>query len=321
MFEIPYPRRRGTVHDQVFKDLAGAFLPELVSLVAPEPAARLNFSRWELLNKETFTDWPKGQRREIDLLAKVESRSAGGRQALVHVEVEARYRRKIGRRLSSYSMQIRLRHDLPVVSIALCLRGGPPGVTLRSEVEDELGTELSSFRYYLFCLERSRAEDYIARAEPLAWALAALMRPEILSPAEHKWACLRRIDAAPLNDLSRFLLANCVETYLQLTGRDAEELEALQARDNAENAEEVRTMSTRRLTWAEQFEEKGWYKGVEKGLEQGVRQTLLRQLGVRFGPLSEDVRQRVEAISSVERLNQIAEQLLGARSLEEMGLR
>ena len=50
------------------------------------------------------------------------------------------------------------------------------------------------------------------------------------------------------------------------------------------------------------------------------RQTLLRQLGVRFGPLSDDVKRRVEAIRSVERLNQIADQILVARSLEEMGL-
>jgi hypothetical protein len=75
------------------------------------------------------------------------------------------------------------------------------------------------------------------------------------------------------------------------------------------------------LSWAEQFEEKGWYKGVEQGVEQGARQMLLRQLGVRFGPLSDDVKQRVKAISSFERLNQIAEQLLVARSLEEMDLR
>jgi len=52
-----------------------------------------------------------------------------------------------------------------------------------------------------------------------------------------------------------------------------------------------------------------------------VRQTLLRLLGLRFGPLTDDVRRRIESIRSVERLNQIADQVLVARSLEEMGLR
>jgi flagellar biosynthesis/type III secretory pathway protein FliH len=107
-----------------------------------------------------------------------------------------------------------------------------------------------------------------------------------------------------------------------LEGRDAEELEALQA---AGHNEEVQAM---RMTWAEKLEAKGEAKGVELGKKEGLeigkqegfRQALLSMLGARFGPLSEDVRRRVEAIGSAERLNQIADQLLVAQSLEEMGL-
>jgi hypothetical protein len=72
-----------------------------------------------------------------------------------------------------------------------------------------------------------------------------------------------------------------------------------------------------KLTWADKLRK----EGLEMGQELGVRQTLLRQLGVRFGPLSDDVKRKVEEIHSVERLNQIADQVLVARSLEEMGLR
>jgi hypothetical protein len=143
-------------------------------------------------------------------------------------------RPEIGRRLNGYYMQIRLRHNLPVIPIGLCLRGGPPGVSLGSVRDAELGATIVCFNYYLLCLEGSRAEDFLARDQPLGWALAALMRPETLSRAEHKMACLQRIAAAPLYDLHRFLLVNCVETYLQLAGRDAEEMAALQARGNAD---------------------------------------------------------------------------------------
>jgi hypothetical protein len=298
-------------HDQIFKDLIGAFLPDLLSLVAPEPASRLDLSRWKLLDKEAFTDWPKGSRRELDLLAEVALADGSGRTALVHVEIEVRARPAIGVRLSGYSMQLKLRYGRPVIPVLICLRRGRPGIHLESVMDTELGPELTCFRYYSFGLAGSRAEDFLGRDQPLAWALAALMRPGSMSRAEHKMACLRRIAGARLGDLRRFLLVNCVETYLELEGRDAEELEALQAR---QNAKEVRTM---RMTWAEKLEE----KGREQGREQGVRQTLLRLLGLRFGPISEDVRRRIEAIGSVERLNQIAEQILVARSLEEMGLR
>ena len=60
---------------------------------------------------------------------------------------------------------------------------------------------------------------------------------------------------------------------------------------------------------------------ADKLMAEGTRQTLLRLLGVRFGPLPDEVKRRIEAISSLERLNQIADQILFARSLEEIGLR
>lgn len=315
MSDILAPTRsRSSLHDQLFKELIGAFLPDFVTLVAPETAARLELSRWTLLDKETFTDWPKGRRRELDLLAEVALVDGGGLTALVHVEIKARSRPEMGRRLAGYYMQLQLRHGRPVLSILICLRRGRPGVSVETTVDARLGLEIGRFCYYSLGLAGSSAEDFLSRDQPLAWVLAALMRCESLSRAEHKMACLRRIASAPIADLPRFLLVNCVETYLQLEGRDAEELEALQARGNAE---EMRAMKAIRMTWAEKLVA----EGIEQGVEQGVRQTLLHLLGARFGPISDEVRRRIEAIGSVERLNQIADQILFARSLEEISLR
>jgi predicted transposase YdaD len=112
-----------------------------------------------------------------------------------------------------------------------------------------------------------------------------------------------------------------VETYLQLKGRDAEELDALLARSPDE---EIQVMRARKMSWAEQIftegREEGEEIGVQKGVEQGFQQTLLLQLGLRFGPLSDEVKRRVEGIHSVDRLKEILEKILVARSLEEMGL-
>jgi hypothetical protein len=311
MFDIPLSTgRSGSLHDQVFKDLIGRFLPDFLTLVAPEPAGRLDLSDWKLLDKEVFTDWPKGRRRDLDFLAGVPLADGSSGPALVHVEIEARSRPGVGFRLARYHMQLRLRHGRPVLPILLRLRGGKPGIHFESMVGAELGPEIVRFNYYSFGLARSRAEEYLVKDQPLAWALAALMkRPRSMSRAEHKMSCLRRINAARLDELSKFLLANCVETYLQLTGRDAEEMKVLEAKGGTE---EVRVMR-RKLTWAEQI--------FDEGEEKGVRQTLLRMLGLRFGPLSADVKRKVEEIHSVERLNQMADQILVARSLEEMGLR
>jgi len=319
---LPSSGRRRSLHDQVFKDLIGTFLPDFLTLVAPEPARRLDLSRWKFLDKEVFTDWPRGKRRELDLLAEVPLAGRPGRTALVHVEIEARSRRQMGARFAGYYMQIQLRHGRPVVPILLCLQRGRPGVRFESVTDAALGAEIARFSYFSLALSGLLAEEYLAKDQPLAWALAALMRPGSMSRAGHKMACLRRIAAASLADRHRMLLVNCVETYLELEGRDAEELEALQA---AGPSEEVRAM---RLSWAEKLKlegriegkVEGRIEGLEMGREEGFRQLLLRLLGARFGPLSEDVKRQVEAIGSAERLNQIAEQVLIAHSLEEMGL-
>jgi hypothetical protein len=50
---------------------------------------------------------------------------------------------------------------------------------------------------------------------------------------------------------------------------------------------------------------------------EGMREVLLRQLERRFGPLSEERRRGIEAITSAARL---ADQILTAKSLDEMGL-
>jgi hypothetical protein len=314
LFPRPGARRTRRPHDQLFKELIGAFLSDFLALTAPEAAGRLDLSRWRLFDKEAFTDWPRGRRRELDLVAEVELRE-GGRTALVHVEVEVRARPGAGLRLAEYYMQLRLRHGRPVLPILLCLRRGRPGIALEQVADSALGPEIGSFRYYAFCLAGCSAEGYLARPEPLAWALASLMRRERLSPAEHKAGCLRRIFSAPgLNELRRFLLAHCVETYLELEGRDAEEFEALWFR---EPNREARTMF---MTWSERLEAKGFEQGIEQGIEQ-IRQILLRQLSLRFGSLPAYVRQRVNAIRSVDRLTRIAEQVLVARSLDEIDLR
>jgi hypothetical protein len=331
MNDIPRSKeRRRSLHDQIFKDLVGMFLPDVLTLVAPEPAGRLDLSHWKFLDKEVFTDWPKGSRRELDLLAEVPLASRPDRTALVHIEIEARAQQKMGFRFAGYYMQIQLRHGRPVVPILFCLQRGQPGVHFTSVADAALGPEIGRFSFYSLALSRMLAEEYLAKDQPLAWALAALMWRGSMSRAEHKMACLRRIAAASLSERQRLPLVNCVETYLELDGRDAEELEALQA---AEPNEEVQAM---RMTWAEKLEakgrdigvelgkkeglEKGMEKGREEGREEGSRQVLLRLLGARFGPLSEDVKRRVEAIGSAERLNQITDQILVAHSLEEMGL-
>jgi len=130
-------------------------------------------------------------------------------------------------------------------------------------------------------------------------------------------ACFRRIAAADLSELQRFLLVNCVESYIQLSGRDAVDYARL-----AERAENGRAVAMQ-LTWAEKMEAKyrkqGLVEGRSEALEQ-LRAIVLYQLEQRFGPLPERTKRRIRRLRSLRSLRQIAEQVLVANSLRDLGL-
>ena len=328
-----YPRRTKctdvsfdemTTHDRFFKTLLRAFLPDFLAVVAPRVAEQLDLSRAIFLDKEFFGG-TTGRRGEADLLVQVPLLRDAGRSVLIHVEIESRARKGMARRLWRYRNQILAVYEGQVLSVVLYLRGGRPGVRLEPMEEDTIGPEVGDLRYLAFGLSGCRAEDYLARPEPLTWALTALMRSGSLGRAEHKLACLRRIAEADLDEDRRLLLVNCVETYLQLSPRETAEIDALRAR------EENREVHAMEMTWADRLREEGWKSGRQEGREEGrrrerekalraLRPLLLELLGERFGPVPERVRSHVEEIESVERLTRLARLGLTAESLEEMGL-
>jgi hypothetical protein len=207
-----------------------------------------------------------------------------------------------------------------VLTILVNLKRGHPGVCLKSW-ENDLGPSFTEPQYISFGLAGCQAADYLARPEPLAWALAAVMDPGPLSRPELKMACLRRI-AKLRGRFDSYLLVNCVENYLQLTDAEVVELKALSVR------KENREVQAMAMTWSEKLEAKGEARGEArgkaegeaKGEAKGVREILLLLLAERFGPLPEGARRQVEEISSLQRLTQLAKRVLTAHSLEEMGL-
>ena len=322
-----------TSHDQLSKSLIKAFFAEFLGLIDPETAPLLRVGEAVFLDKEDFTDWPTGDRREMDLVIRVPV-ARKERPLLVHVEIETDVRSGMDRRLWQYYMQLSLRHELPIL---VNLRGGRPGVhrgTLRDVFERKV---TAVFHYRVLGLSGCRAKDWLARPEPIAWAFAALMRPGSWSRAELKLECLRRIAASGVAGLRKQILVDWVETYVQLTGQDALELQRLL---DLEGNEEIKAME---LTWLGQAEARGMERGLEKGLEQGIargrkeglaqgtetatqqavermRRVVFRQIEQRFGSVPAKVRRRVEAIDSLEPLADLAEKVFAVDSVGELGL-
>lgn len=294
-----------TDHDQHFKQLLQACFGDLVRIVAPEITPELRLESITFLESELFTDLAKGEHRRLDVVARIEPLRGDAGVVLIHVEVEAQARRTMGQRLFDYAVQLWLRHHDPVLSVVIYLRGGEPGATRQTFQMTAHGHPLVTFEYIAFGLSGSQAADYLARPEPLAWALACLMQHGGLSPAEHRLACLRPLALAEMDDARRFLLTNFVDSYLELDDSAREEYEALLAEDaNREVAAMELTLTT----------------NADRLVQQGKKEMLLDLMSRRFGALPETTRQRVEALDSSEELSRLAERVLDAKSLDDLGL-
>jgi Domain of unknown function (DUF4351) len=310
-------------HDQRFKNLLQEFFAEFVQLFFPDWADRFDFSKLEWLNAEVFPDPPQGERRYLDLVAKLPTRQVvpGMRPgeedawiAVLHVEVEWPDGVAPARpRIFDYYWMLRARHRCPVLPIGLYLRVGLDGVGWDVFEEFFWERRLVHFEYPYVGLPALDAEHYVNGDNWLGVALAALMR---IPPERRAWLkaeALRRLVACPENEMRRFLLCEVVQAYLPLEGPQLEEYNHLLV---TKKYAEVRPMAT---TWFEEGLKKGLEEGQQVGLEKGQRRTLIRQLDKKFGPLTPRLLAQVESFSA-ERLEELSLALLDARSLDELGL-
>ena len=77
------------------------------------------------------------------------------------------------------------------------------------------------------------------------------------------------------------------------------------------------------ITWEETIaasEAKGEARGEARGGLEAMRNSILRVLDRRLGSVPSDLRQKLDGIGSVERLEEILDQALTVSSVEELGL-
>jgi len=297
-------------HDQRLKVLLKEFFEQFFRCFFPAWAARFDFTDLTWLDKEVFLDPPQGDKRQLDLVARLRLRPEAPPPVtgltelltLVHVEIEARDSVQPFRpRMFEYYVQLRRDSQLPVLPIGLFLRVGLDGIGWDAYEELFWEYRLLRFEYAYVGLPALDAEPFVTGAHLLGVALSALMRVPAERRAELHAEALKRIAHSGENDWRRFLLAECVEAYAHL---DEAQRQRLQALLTTEQYQEVRPLMI---------------TTYERGMIEGQRRMALLLLEAKFGPLSPVVKQRVEALSP-EQLQQLSLDLIQGRSLQEMHL-
>lgn len=193
----------------LLRELIRTFFADYMRLVEPDSAGQMR------LERITFPELPATldhDLRDHGVVAEVLSRRGETVTVISQIEPEVLPPPDLARRLGRSLMTLELCYGQPVLLSVVFLQGGRSGIRLESGAIAEIcDIELARVYYTAFGLSESRAEYYLERPEPLAWALAAWMKPAKRTPEEHLRACLDQIDAAPLDEEKRFLLRRVAE--------------------------------------------------------------------------------------------------------------
>ena len=296
-------------------------------------AARFEFTEIDWLDKELFLAPPQGEKRQLDLVARLKLRPGvpppregeTDLVALVHVEVESRDSVAAFRpRMFDYYVQLRRNTGLPVFPIALFLRVGLDGGGWDAYEEHFWEEEIVHFRYAYVGLPGLPGEQYATGENLLGVALSALMRQPAERRAELYAEGLKRIAVSGENDYRQFLLAECMEAYAELDEAQKERVQALLQTEAYREADPLMQTTYERgkadaYREVEPLMQTTYERGIDDGIEQGERRAALRQMEKKFGPLSAEVKRRVEALSP-EALARLQLDLLDAHALEELRL-
>ncbi len=301
-------------HDQRFKTLLKEFFAEFIQLFFANWADRFDFSHVEWLEQEAFLDPPQGERRVMDLVAKLPARQPvmdrpGAAEhwiVLIHIEIEAAESvEPLRARMWDYYRQLRHRHKLPVLPIGLYLKVGLNGIGWDVYEEWFWEHRLVHFEYAYIGLPALDAVQYLEGDNWLGVALSVLMNVPAEQRAALKARAYQRVRASRENEYRRFLLAEVVEAYLPLEGPHLAEFEQL--------------LRSKKYKGARKMYESTIDQIEARGSERGQRKLLTRQLQKRFGRLSAAVKARLAAWPA-ERLEELGDALLTAKSLQELGL-
>ena len=284
-----------TDHDQLIKTLLKTFFREYLELFLPDLAAQLLLDDPDhpvmFLDKELFTDFPTGDRRHLDVFARVWTRQGTAEHILIHNETQEtndalqdvspydpralqwllddKKPLPLGLRMLLYTAQTQQLHfPTPVIPIATWFVPGKGQIGLRRCDYTPYGAGLG-VSYFCICLPDLFAEDYLSRDNPVAYGLAVRMRPRQLSKVGVALASRRLIlRDGRLSPLQRDLLWNFSKTYATLSPTEEHDMQA-----QMEKAED-RDLQEADLTWAG----KHYYHGIKDGRTEGRTETLRQSI-------------------------------------------
>ena len=290
-------KKERTDHDQIFKTLFKEFFKEFMDGFLPKIAEKLDFQSVEFLEKETFSDLNKGQKKLMDLVVKVRTVFGEEEFILLHTEFESsRPKKDFPERMFKYLCQLYIRHGKPVIPIVIFSDDAkwskPVSDTFLIKFND---IEYVHFFYHQFKLKHLNWKSYINSNNPLIYALMAKMDYNKKDIVRLKTDFLRMVLKSEKNEARRQVLVEFIENYVILKGDELEKFTAIV--ESRQELKEIKKMVT-------VYEERGIQKGLQKGSITTAQSDVIEVLEVKFDNVPYPIKEKILYCDDLQKLKQ-----------------
>lgn len=264
---------------------------------------------------------PGGGKRTADVVAKVKTLTGDPEIRLLHIEPQRRRDRDFPFPVFEYWFLLRRRYRVPVLPIALYLTPGARdfadrkkrGIVSERYAESVFGVEQLAFTYQALGLPDMNAADYYEGDNPLAPALAAIMKDS--ATGDKVTRRLRILGTEPLRRMDanrRAYLIAFVEKYLAFNKTEQADFERRTQTEEGKNVQKILTEYERRGY------NSGKIEGKTEGKAEGIQGSLFLLLETRFGTIAESDRERIARIGDAAELERLFRVALTARDKSEV---
>ena len=280
-------------HDQLFKELLSTFFIEFVELFLPEVAALMERDSITFLPQEYFTDLITGDRKIIDLIAKVRFQ---GQDAffIIHLENQSFSEAEFARRMFFYFAKLHQEYLLPIYPVVIFSFDKPQRPESTNYKVSLANLEVLNFNFTSIQLNQLSWRDFLNQQNPIAAALMAKMKIQPIDRPKVKAECLRLLATLKLDLARTRLISGFVDTYLTLNATEEQTFQTELDRMGLNEEEKVMEIVT---SW------------MRTGMRNEAEKLVLRQLNRRFGPIEAELEQRIQALS-IDRVEDLSDALL-----------
>lgn len=296
-------------HDQLFKQLLSTFFLEFLDLFAHELAGYIDRESLEFLPQEYFTDLIEGERRAMDLVARVNLRrrpnepEVGKVWVIINCEHQSSSEANFHRRMFFYFAQLHREYLESVYPIAIFSFDKPQRQEDNKYRLKLPGLDVLEFNFLKIQLNQLNWRDFLKQKNPVAAALMSKMKIEKKDRAKVKVECLRAIATLKLDPARVSVLSGFVDTYLNLNQVEVVEFEREVA--NIKIGSEKEQVMQIVTSWMEQGEQMATLKSVSRVLTR------------RVGELEVDVNERLSKLS-ITQLESLLDAALDFQRVDEL---